>query len=236
MCITGNEMDQAIAQQAFGPRPHTSAEYAIKRSCGNLHPHAAADEFSNQIIMRCETRQPFRMGQDWNISSSDQTQQKVIQTWRQQRVRRLDQDIARAVERRHITRPQPLDEIRLDMHIRAGNQPQRNSFPGNDILEAHDSASNGGAGVVVKSRQNMRCTHDDCHAICGQQPRHAQRDRDIRGAIIDGRQYVAMQINHSERTERLQRSNLLRSLLHRTSRPHPRTAVTRRKTNHSWIT
>jgi hypothetical protein len=83
------------------------------------------------------------------------------------------------------------------MHVCAGDQAKRNAFLPESILQMLHRRSDLRTSIVIQSWQDMRRAHNDRHAVSYRCLRHAQRDAKVRSAIIDPRQNVAMQVNHS---------------------------------------
>jgi len=68
------------------------------------------------------------MGQDGDVASHDQIEEKLFQLRRHDMVRGFHQHIAGIGKRQEIARLEPGDKIRRHVHIGAGLQLQRNPF------------------------------------------------------------------------------------------------------------
>jgi hypothetical protein len=83
------------------------------------------------------------------------------------------------------------------MNVGASDQAKRNAFLPESVLQMLHGRSDLRTSIVIQSWQDMRRAHNHRHAVSYRCLRHAQRNAKVRRPIIDPRQNVAMQVNHS---------------------------------------
>src|SRR5262245_5506784 len=80
--------------------------------------------------------------------------------------------------------------------IGAGDQPKRNAFLVEDLLQISGGLPQLRPGIVVETRKNMRGAGYDRDPIRHKSFGHLNGDRKVGGAIVKTRQNVAMQVEH----------------------------------------
>jgi hypothetical protein len=97
------------------------------------------------------------------------------------------------------------DEILNHMIVSPRNKAKWDTRRIQVPLQLTQLRSNEGAGIIVQTRKNMRCA---CYAFDTLRhigARHSYRRRKIGGAVIQARQYVAMQIDHGLNGSKIKR-------------------------------
>lgn len=114
-------------------------------------------------------------------------------------MRRLDQHVTGIDQRKQAAGPQPSEEIRADVDVRASDQNKRNRFRIKRLLQRDNRLSNCRSGIMVQTRQNMRRAGNDLDALgrCGF--RHGQRHRKVGRTVVDSGQDMAMKVDHDTR-------------------------------------
>ncbi len=110
-------------------------------------------------------------------------------------MRRLDQHVARIGQRQQAAATQAGDEIGSHMNVRTGDQAKGNFLFVENHLQVVNSQADGGAGVMIQSREDVRCAGHDRYALRDRRPRHIERHGQVAGPVVDPGQYVAMKID-----------------------------------------
>lgn len=90
----------------------------------------------------------------------------------------------------------PGEEVRHDVVVRAGEEDEGYAGMLQVLLETSQRLPNARPGIVVDARKNMGRTGDGSHPIGDKRLGHLERNRQVRGPIIDSWKNVAMEIDH----------------------------------------
>jgi hypothetical protein len=198
MRICRQYMRFPFAQHALAPIFRGSPKGPGERASRNLHPDAAIDERANERVVGGNPGQALRMGQNWRVSGADNAEQEVSQSGGRGVMRRFDENIARVGERQEVSPAEGCDKIRHDMVVRAGNEFQGDAALIEFFLQSLNGEADFRASVVKKSRQNMRCTGDNRDPVSDPGARHGNRCLEVRGSVVNARQYMAVKIDHCD--------------------------------------
>ncbi len=208
MRVGGQNMNRAITQKPFGPVLCIPPELTGKRTGRHLHPDTLADKAQDECIVVTNPRQPFRVGEDRNISSERQGEQQVLHTRRQDMMRWLDEDVACVGQRQEVPTADTVNKIRHDVVVRTRQNLQRNALRLQCRSEIGDGGSNLGPCVLIEPRQNMRSARNCNDPIVNKLACHRHGRREIPGSIIDPGQQMTVQINHRRHSVSQKRADI----------------------------
>lgn len=196
MRVRSDNVGATFAEHALTPVSRTTAEGPGQGSRRNLHPDAAIGQSGQEIIMRLDPRQSFRMRQDGREASRRNAEEEIAETRRRGDVRRLDEDIAGVCEREEVTSTQRRDKIRNDVIVGASDELQRNAVSVQLFLKISNRVADIGAGVMIDAREDMRRAGHDGDAVRNPRARHGERDVQSFGPVVDAWQDMTVQIYH----------------------------------------
>ena len=136
------------------------------------------------------------MCQNRHITSRHQIKQRGLKSRRWYMARQFDESVSRLSNRQEVTAPKAVHPTGGEVHIGPGNETKFNVFPNEFSLKFNDSVANFHAGIGVDPRHDVRSTRDNGDAIGDVRSRHGERCLEIRCAIIQARQDMAMKIDH----------------------------------------
>ena len=97
-------------------------------------------------------------------------------------------------------------EIRHNVVIGATDQLQRNAFSIKGFLQSFRRLPNLRTGIMIQARQNVRRTGDDRHTIGHESLGHCNGDSKVGSSVINPRQDVTVQVDHSRASSIVQSS------------------------------
>lgn len=98
---------------------------------------------------------------------------------------RLDKHVTRVGKRQETTRVQAFDEIRHDMNVGAGDQPERNALAIELFLQRLNLKADLRPGILIHPWQNVRRARDDRDTVIDEGARHGARHRRVRRAVVN---------------------------------------------------
>jgi hypothetical protein len=97
-----------------------------------------------------------------------------------------------------------IDKAGIQVHVGAGQQPQADAGAVQLGLKGGDRAPDAGRIVVIHARIDVRRAGDGADAVVECDTRHLERHVEIGGAVVDGGEQMAVEIEH--RTECMSRA------------------------------
>ena len=91
------------------------------------------------------------------------------------------------------------------MDVGAGHQMEGDTFLIDGVLEFLNGTADLGPRIVIHPRHDMGGASHDPHTVGNEGSRHAQRYGQVRRAIVNSRQDMAMQVDHGSRNNELKR-------------------------------
>ena len=142
-------------------------------------------------------RQSLGVSENRDIAGGDQVEEEVFELRRRGVVRRLDQHIAGIGQRNEPSGAQSGHEIRAHMHVRPGDETERDRLGVEPLLQRRHRLPDTRAVIMIKARQNVRRARHGLDALSDRRPGHRKRHANVARPVVEARQHVTVQIDHS---------------------------------------
>jgi len=140
MDVGGDDVDQVVVQHQLGDFARFGAERAGQASGRDLGQAAAVHELKQQVRVVGNGADAFRVGDDRANAVNLQLEHELVIERRQGVVRELEQQVAGAIQRRHLTGLDVLHQSRRDARFAADQQPQADALLIECLLQGGDAA------------------------------------------------------------------------------------------------
>jgi hypothetical protein len=194
--VRRQNMHQALIQHALGPVLGGLAKPPGQGPGRDLHPRTGARQALNCGVVGFDPAQALGMGQHRDVAGGQELEEQLVEPLRRHVVWRLYQHIPGIGDRQEMTGAQAGDHIGRYVHVCTGGQLQVDALRIDLLLQLLNGLANLRPAVVVKPRQDVWRAGDGRHPIGNERPGHGERHGQVRCAVVDAWQNMAVQIDH----------------------------------------
>jgi hypothetical protein len=194
--IGGEHVNEAVVQHLLAEIARTFTEATREAARRHLHPDAALHERDKHVVVPLDPREPLRMREHRHVTRGDEIEHRLGEPWWRHVVRRLQQKVTAAGERRRRTCAEASEQLRRKMRVGAERQAEIDLFIEQATLQRHHPLLDPGGVVLVETGINVRRARRDVDAIGDGDTRHLERGRLVGRTVVDTGQHVAVEVDH----------------------------------------
>jgi len=202
--IACDDIHPAFLQHPLGQRLRPAAKRSQQRARRDLHETPRSIDAVNNVITRTCPAQTFGMRQYRDITSGNEAANELLEIGGNDLVRRLEKEIARAVQRRNNACLELFDKIGGDVNVRAHNEAEFDLLFRQRMAKSGDAFPDSARIIVIEAGQYMRGARHDPHSVLNGDSGHGYRCLEIFRPVVTPRKKVGMKIYHTARTNTLQ--------------------------------